>query len=115
MKKDGVVIELDAAKAKRDGADEPEGMDSGGARQVWAKQLARSLGIDPGKTFVNGSGRPVHILDEARCEWVLGVNRARHASDGYASTDIELWDVDGATPRLVAYGTQVMFFTFPSV
>ena len=30
-----------------------------------------------------------------RCDWVLAVNRARHAGDGYASADMELWDVDG--------------------
>jgi acyl-CoA thioesterase len=58
----------------------------------------------------------VHVLGEARSEWVLAVNRARYAGDGYASTDAELWDVDSADhPRLVAYGTQVMFFTFPEV
>jgi hypothetical protein len=44
---------------------------------------------------------------------VLGVNRARHAGAGYASTDMELWDVDGSAPTLVAYATQVMLFTFP--
>ncbi len=54
----------------------------------------------------------VHVLEDARCEWLLSVNRARHAGDGYASADMELWDVDGPEPRLVAYGTQVMFFSF---
>jgi acyl-CoA thioesterase len=56
----------------------------------------------------------VHVLEDARCEWLLSVNRARHAGDGYASADMELWDVDGPEPRLVAYGTQVMFFSFLS-
>jgi acyl-CoA thioesterase len=50
-----------------------------------------------------------HLLGPARSEWVLGVNRARHAGDGYASVDMELWS-EGA---LVAYATQAMFFTFP--
>ena len=37
----------------------------------------------------------------ARSEWVLTVNRARHAGEGYASADMEIWDVDsGAEPRL---------------
>jgi acyl-CoA thioesterase len=54
----------------------------------------------------------VHVLEDARGEWLLGVNRARHAGDGYASADMELWDVEGPSPRLVAYGTQVMFFSF---
>jgi acyl-CoA thioesterase len=51
----------------------------------------------------------VHLLGDARSEWVLGRKRARHAGDGYASVEIELWD----PPTLVAYGTQTMFFTFP--
>lgn len=51
----------------------------------------------------------VHLLDDARTEWLLGVNRARHAGDGYASVEMELWS--GET--LVAYATQAMFFTFP--
>ena len=55
----------------------------------------------------------VHMFGTARSEWVLFVNRARHAGDGYASCDIQAWDMDGAAPRLVAYATQVMIFTFP--
>jgi acyl-CoA thioesterase len=55
----------------------------------------------------------VHLLGAATCEWILAVNRARHAGDGYASADMELWDVAGAAPRLVAYGTQTMVFSFP--
>ena len=54
----------------------------------------------------------VHVLDRARSDWVLAVNRARHAGDGYASADMEMWDVDDATPRLVAYATQTMVFSF---
>jgi hypothetical protein len=55
----------------------------------------------------------VHVLDDARAEWILAVNRARHAGDGYASVDMELWDMEAPAPKLVAYGTQVMFFSFP--
>ena len=51
----------------------------------------------------------VHLLADARPGWLLGRNRARHAGDGYASVEMELWD--GAT--LVAYATQMMFFSFP--
>jgi acyl-CoA thioesterase len=57
----------------------------------------------------------VHLLDVCRSPWVLAHNRARHAGDGYASIDMALWDcgTDGtADPRLVAYATQVCFFTF---
>ena len=53
----------------------------------------------------------VHVLDEMRSEWVLGVNRVRHAGDGYASVSMEMWDMHVTQPTLVAYATQVMFFT----
>ena len=59
----------------------------------------------------------VHILDACRSEWILAHNRARHAGDGYSSVDMALWDcgADGTgTPRLVAYATQLCFFTFSS-
>jgi acyl-CoA thioesterase len=57
----------------------------------------------------------VHLLDDCRSEWVLAHNRARYAGNGYASADMALWDCgdDGTGPaRLVAYGTQLFFFTF---
>ncbi len=41
----------------------------------------------------------VHMLDVARGDWVLAVNRARHAGDGYASADMEMWDLDGPEPQ----------------
>ncbi len=54
----------------------------------------------------------VHLLGDARSEWLLAHNHARHAGDGYASVELALWDpADGGT--LVAYGTQMIFFSFP--
>ena len=32
---------------------------------------------------------------------------------GYASADMEMWDVERGPPRLVAYATQTMVFSFP--
>jgi acyl-CoA thioesterase len=52
----------------------------------------------------------VHLLGEARSEWLLGHHRAHKAGDGYASTRIDLWDAGG---RLVAHATQVMVLVFP--
>jgi len=52
----------------------------------------------------------VHLLGEAQSEWLLARNRARHAGEGYASVELELWD---PARGLVAYGTQLMVFTFP--
>ena len=54
----------------------------------------------------------VHLLGDARSEWLLGHNRARFAGDGYASVELALWDPDPAI-GLVAYATQMMFFSFP--
>jgi acyl-CoA thioesterase len=58
----------------------------------------------------------LHVLGECRSPWVLAHNRVRHAGSGYASADMALWErgPDGAhDPTLVAYATQVFFFTFP--
>jgi acyl-CoA thioesterase len=52
----------------------------------------------------------VQILGEWRSEWLLAHNFARRAGDGYASLEMELWDRETG---LVAYGTQMMFFSFP--
>lgn len=56
----------------------------------------------------------VHLFGPCRSEWVLGHNTARFAGDGYASTEMALWDLgDGSSaPALVAYGTQICLFTF---
>ena len=57
----------------------------------------------------------VHLLDHCAAPWVLAHNRARFAGDGYASADMALWDCgpEGvATPRLVAYATQMFLFSF---
>jgi acyl-CoA thioesterase len=52
----------------------------------------------------------VHILRDSAADWLLTVNRARHAGDGYASVEKELWD---PARGLVAYATQMSFFSFP--
>jgi hypothetical protein len=57
----------------------------------------------------------VHLLADCRSSWVLAHNQARYAGDGYASADLSLWDCgpDGTDrPCLVAYATQLFFFTF---
>jgi acyl-CoA thioesterase len=56
-----------------------------------------------------------HLLGSCRSEWVFAHNLARHAGQGYASTEMALWDFgpDGHDEgRLVAYATQVCFFSF---
>ena len=34
----------------------------------------------------------VHVLGSATSQWLLAHNKARHAGDGYASVEMELWD-----------------------
>lgn len=56
-----------------------------------------------------------HLLGSCRSEWVFAHNLARHAGEGYASVDMALWDFGpegNDEGRLVAYATQVCFFTF---
>jgi hypothetical protein len=52
----------------------------------------------------------VHLFGAPTSGWLLAHNRARWAGDGYASVDMALWDP--ADRALVAYATQIMFFTF---
>jgi acyl-CoA thioesterase len=52
----------------------------------------------------------VHLLGDAGPDWILAYNRARFAGDGYASVEMTLWDRERG---LVAYATQMMFFSFP--
>ncbi len=98
--------------------EEPPWLDDGTIDPLAAVALCDTM---PGSVRERmGSGHPVwlppsadltvHVLKAARSEWLLGRNRARHAGDGYASVELELWDPGTG---LVAYGTQTMFFTFP--
>ncbi len=75
--------------------------------------VGERLGPRPEMWLPPSADFTVHVLDDARAEWILAVNRARHAGDGYASVDMELWDMEAAVPKLVAYSTQIMFFSFP--
>lgn len=55
----------------------------------------------------------VHLTGACpRHAWILNHNRAHYAGDGYASAQSALWDPDGdAGPTLLAWATQIMFFT----
>jgi acyl-CoA thioesterase len=52
----------------------------------------------------------VHLLGEARSPWLLSHQRARRATEGYASIECALWDQGG---ELVAHAAQMMFLSFP--
>jgi acyl-CoA thioesterase len=66
------------------------------------------IGGSPRPWFGPSADLTFHLLGDCRPGWVLGHNRARHSADGYASADMALWDGD----RLVAYATQIFFYTF---
>jgi acyl-CoA thioesterase len=70
--------------------------------------VGQRLGSNDRPWFGPSIDLTVHLFGPARDEWLLGVNRARHAGDGYASVEMELW----SAAQLVAYGTQTMFFAF---
>lgn len=72
--------------------------------------VAERMGSDTPTWLPPSADLTVHLLGEIRSEWLLARNRCRHASDGYASLEMELWDPAGG---LAAYGTQMAFFTFP--
>lgn len=69
----------------------------------------QKLGPDVGPWYGPSADLTVHVFGRPHAGWVLARNRARHAGDGYASVEMELWDpVDR---RLVAHSSQMMFFT----
>jgi len=72
--------------------------------------VGERMGPGPKPWIPPSADLTVHVLGSATSEWLLARNRARHADDGYASVELELWDPGRG---LVAYATQVMFFTFP--
>jgi acyl-CoA thioesterase len=61
--------------------------------------------------FAPSADLTVHLLEPLRSEWLLAHDRARWADDGWASAESLLWDENGT---LVAYATQMMFFTYLS-
>ena len=51
----------------------------------------------------------VHLFGSTRDEWLLVRVRCRHAGEGYASAESEVWSRGG---RLLAYATQLMLLRF---
>lgn len=72
--------------------------------------VGQKVGPALGNWFGPSADFTMHLLGPARPGWLLAHNRARHAGDGYASVEMALWDPTDRT--LVAYSTQVMFFSF---
>jgi acyl-CoA thioesterase len=77
--------------------------------------VGERLGPRAREWFAPSVDLTVHLLDDCRSATLLGHNRARHASNGYASVDMALWDLgpdQRDEPRLVAYATQLFLFSF---
>ena len=51
----------------------------------------------------------VHCFESTREDWLLVRSRCRHAGDGYASAECEIWSRDR---RLLVYATQTMYLRF---
>jgi acyl-CoA thioesterase len=75
--------------------------------------VGQKLGPDSGQWFAPSVDYTLHLFRPPAPGWLLAHHKARHAGDGYASVELALWDPSPPTgPALVAYGTQVMLFSF---
>ncbi|WP_019930763.1 thioesterase family protein [Nocardia sp. BMG111209] len=54
----------------------------------------------------------VRLFEPVHGEWILSRVRAHRSGHGYVSLENELWDPE--TGALVAHGTQLAFYSFPS-
>lgn len=71
--------------------------------------VAERTGFAGPHWFAPSADLTVHILGPVHSDWVLAHDRARWADDGWASLESTLWDEQR---RLVAYATQMVFFTY---
>jgi len=72
--------------------------------------VGQKVGYEAGPWFGPSADYTIHLLAPAQPGWLLAHNRAHQAGDGYASVEMDLWDV--ANHTLIAHATQVMFFAF---
>lgn len=72
--------------------------------------VGERMGNDSPPWFGPSADLTFHWFGHTRSDWLLVRNQARHAGDGYASVDAELWDP--ITENLVGYATQQMIFAF---
>lgn len=85
--------------------------------------VGQRIGYSDHQWFGPSVDLTMHLFSTPRPGWLLSHNKAHIATDGYASIETLLWDLDGARgigvgdeatePQLVAYATQQMFFAFP--
>lgn len=68
--------------------------------------LIQKLGPDYPPFFAPSLDLTVHFLEDTWAEWLLAYVHARWAGFGYATADVEIWDLEG---KLIAFATQMMF------
>jgi acyl-CoA thioesterase len=73
--------------------------------------VGERVGFEQGRWISPSADLTVHLFGPAHPGWLLAHSRARQAGDGYASVELALWD--GEDRHLVAYATQIIFFSFP--
>lgn len=73
--------------------------------------VGERMGPGPRTWYPPSADLTVHLLGEARSDWLLAHLRARRATAGYASVETALWDPSDRS--LVAHAAQVMFLVFP--
>ena len=79
---------------------------------VMPSAVFRRIGRTDERWFGPSADLTVHVFGHATPGWILAHSKAHQAGDGYASVEMALWDprAEGG-PKLVAWGTQQMFFT----
>ena len=71
--------------------------------------IGQKLGPGSPFFFAPSCDLTVHVFESTREEWLLVRSRCRHAGEGYASADCEIWSRDR---RLLVYATQLMYLRF---
>ncbi|MQY28416.1 thioesterase family protein [Nocardia aurantia] len=77
-----------------------------------AGAIGERMGSDARRWLAPSVEMTLRVLEPVRGEWILSRIRAHHSGHGYVSMENELWDPE--TGVLVAHGTQLAFYSFPS-
>jgi acyl-CoA thioesterase len=82
------------------------------AADMMPNAVFEKLGPTEIEWFAPSVDLTVHVAGVPTGDWILNHNRAHYAGDGYASAEAALWDPNGRNgPTLLAWATQIMFFT----
>jgi acyl-CoA thioesterase len=71
--------------------------------------IGQKLGPGHPFFFAPSCDLTAHYFESTREDWLLVRSRCRHAGDGYASAECEIWSRDR---RLLVYATQTMYLRF---